>query len=85
MSGSGSNQTVASITITNKGTNYTVADITFSSGDAAARAVLAPDTGHGVQPVKELGAFFIGLNSQLTGNENGDLTVGNDFQTGYSY
>jgi hypothetical protein len=80
MSGSGSSQTVASVTVTNKGTNYTVADITFSAGDAAARAVIAPELGHGVQPIKELGAFFIGLNSQLTGNEGGDLTVGNDFR-----
>ena len=80
MSGSGSNQTVASITINNKGTNYTVADITFSSGDAAARAVIAPELGHGTQPIKELGAFFIGLNTQLTGTENNDLTVGNDFR-----
>ena len=80
MSGSGSTQAVASITINNKGTNYTVANITFGSGDAAARAVISPDTGHGIQPIKELGAFFIGLNSQLTGNENGDLTVGNDFR-----
>ena len=80
MSGSGSTQAVASITINNKGTNYTVANITFGSGDAAARAVISPETGHGIQPIKELGAFFIGLNSQLTGNENGDLTVGNDFR-----
>ena len=80
MSGSGSSQAVASITINNKGTNYTVANITFGSGDAAARAVISPETGHGIQPIKELGAFFIGLNSQLTGNENGDLTVGNDFR-----
>jgi hypothetical protein len=80
MSGSGSNQTVASITINNKGTNYTVADITFSSGDAGARAVISPERGHGTNPINELGAFFIGLNSQLTGTENGDLTVGNDFR-----
>jgi len=75
-----SGTSITGITITNKGTNYTVADITFSAGDAAARAVIAPETGHGVQPIKELGAFFIGLNSQLTGNEGGDLTVGNDFR-----
>ena len=80
MSGSGSNQTVDSINITNKGTNYTVADITFSAGDASARAVISPELGHGVQPIKELGAFFIGLNTQLTGTESGDLTVGNDFR-----
>ena len=80
MSGSGSNQTVDSINITNKGTNYTVADITFGAGDASARAVISPELGHGVQPIKELGAFFIGLNTQLTGTEGGDLTVGNDFR-----
>lgn len=80
MSGSGANQTVDSINITNKGTNYTVADITFSAGDASARAVISPELGHGVQPIKELGAFFIGLNTQLTGTEGGDLTVGNDFR-----
>ena len=80
MSGSGSTQTVASITVDAKGTDYTVADITFSTGDAAARAVIAPVRGHGTDPVTELGAFFIGLNTQLTGAEDGDLTVGNDFR-----
>lgn len=81
MSGSGSNQTVASITVNNKGTDYTVADITFSAGDAGARAVIAPKGGHGTDPITEVGAFFIGLNSQLIGADgNGDLTVGNDFR-----
>ena len=80
MSGSGSNQTVASITVDTKGTDYTVADITFSTGDAAARAVIAPARGHGTDPVTELGGFFIALNTQLTGTEDGDLTVGNDFR-----
>tara|TARA_B100000927_G_C16473904_1_gene472626 strand:+ start:1898 stop:3487 length:1590 start_codon:yes stop_codon:yes gene_type:complete len=80
MSGSGSTQQVASITVNNKGTDYTVADITFSSGDAAARAVLAPKDGHGVNPKEELGAFFIAVNSQLIGNDGSDLTVGNDFR-----
>ena len=80
MSGSGSSQTVASITVDAKGTDYTVADITFSTGDAAARAVIAPARGHGTDPVTELGGFFIALNTQLTGAEDGDLTVGNDFR-----
>ena len=80
MSGSGSNQTVASITVDAKGTDYTVADITFSTGDAAARAVIAPARGHGTDPITELGGFFIALNTQLTGAEDGDLTVGNDFR-----
>lgn len=80
MSGSGSNQTVSAITVTAKGTDYTIADITFSAGDAAARAVISPNRGHGFDPVTELGAFFIGLNTQLSGTESGDLTVGNDFR-----
>ena len=80
MTGSGSSQSVASITVSAKGTNYTITDITFSSGDAAARAVIAPHTGHGVRPIQELGAFFIALNSQLGGSDNTDLTVGNDFR-----
>ena len=67
-----------------KGTDYTVADIVISSDgsgqDATARAVIAPRGGHGVNPVKELGAFFIALNTQLDGSVNGDITVGNDFR-----
>src|SRR6056300_1199421 len=74
---------VTAITVNNKGTNYRVADITFSGGggsDAGARAVLSPKGGHGVDPVSELGGFFISLNTKLDGNDGGDLTVGNDFR-----
>ena len=74
---------VTAVTITAKGTNYTVVDITFSGGggsDAGARGVLSPAAGHGVDPVSELGAFFVSINSQLSGTEGGDLTVGNDFR-----
>ena len=78
-----SNGVVTAVTVNNKGTNYRVADITFSGGggsDAGARAVLAPKGGHGVDPVSELGGFFISLNTKLDGNDNGDITVGNDFR-----
>jgi hypothetical protein len=74
---------VTAITIANKGTNYRVADIVISGGagsDATARAVIAPKAGHGVDPVSELGGFFVALNSKLDGNDGGDLTVGNDFR-----
>ena len=71
---------VESITVTAKGTDYTIADIVFSAGDASARAVLTPPAGHGVDPVKELGAFYVGINVQLDGAGGGDLTVGNDFR-----
>ena len=74
---------VTGITIANKGTNYRVADIVISGGagsDATARAVIAPKAGHGVDPVSELGGFFVALNTKLDGNDGGDITVGNDFR-----
>lgn len=75
---------ISSIVLNDKGTDYTVADIVISSDgsgqDATARAVIAPRNGHGVDPVKELGAFFVALNTQLDGSVNGDITVGNDFR-----
>lgn len=71
---------VNSITITNKGTDYSVAHIAFSSGDATARCVIAPPSGHGTDPVAELGAFFVGVNATLDGNEGQDITVDNDFR-----
>ena len=83
MAGSGSSQTVASITINDKGTDYNVADIVISGGGgslATARAVISPPNGHGTDPISELGAFFVAINTQLSGSEGGDLTVGQDFR-----
>ena len=67
----------------NKGDNYTVAEIVITGGsgsNGAARAVIAPPGGHGTDPVSELGAFYVAVNTQLSGSESGDLTVGNDFR-----
>ena len=70
----------------NKGDGYTVADLLIGSVTSgggtggAARAVIAPPGGHGIDPVKELGAFYVAVNTQLSGSEGGDLTVGNDFR-----
>ena len=74
---------VTGVTIANKGTNYRVADLVISGGagsDATARAVISPKAGHGVDPVSELGGFFVALNTKLDGNDGGDITVGNDFR-----
>ena len=74
---------VTAVTIANKGTNYRVVDLVISGGagsDATARAVISPKAGHGIDPVSELGAFFVALNTKLDGNDGGDLTVGNDFR-----
>lgn len=67
----------------NKGDNYTVAEIVITGGsgsNGAARAVIAPPGGHGTDPISELGAFYVAVNTQLSGSESGDLTVGNDFR-----
>jgi hypothetical protein len=80
---------ITAIAVNAKGTDYTVADIVITHNNASggtagsgatARAVIAPPDGHGVDPIKELGAFYVAINSQLTGSEAGDLTVGNDFR-----
>ena len=78
-----SSNKLSSVTVTNKGTDYTVADIVISGGGgdgATARAVISPQGGHGVDPISELGAFYVGINTLLSGSESGDLTVGQDFR-----
>ena len=70
----------------NHGKNITVATITVSGGgattDATPRAIIAPNRGHGTDPVAELGGFLIALNTQLVGagGAGADLTIGNDFR-----
>jgi hypothetical protein len=78
--------TAGSGTEANKGDGYTVADLLIGSVTSgggtggAGRAIITPSGGHGIDPVKELGAFYVAVNSQLSGSEGGDLTVGNDFR-----
>ena len=84
MAGSGGSQTVSAIALTDKGTDYRVAKVSFSGGTpdtvAQARAILAPKQGHGVDPVRELGSFFISLNTKLDNSSGDDITTGNDFR-----
>ena len=80
-----SGNAVTAINITAKGSGYTFANIAITGGggsNAAANATLAPGLGHGVDPISELGAFFVAINTQLTGagGAGSDLTVGNDFR-----
>lgn len=70
---------ITGITVSNVGANYNVANIviTDSTGtNATARAVLSPKSGHGTNPVAELGGFYIGLRILLSGGEGaGDFIV----------
>lgn len=83
------NGAITALALTDKGTDYSVADITITHNNASggtagtgatARAVIAPKGGHGVDPVTELGAFYIGLNTLLGGTDNTDLVIGQDFR-----
>ena len=69
----------------NKGTGYTVAKVDIAdSGDgvnATARAIIAPGKGHGTDPVRELGGFYIGINTQISGATDAtDIVNTNDFR-----
>jgi len=51
-----------------------------SGTTATARAVLTPLDGHGFNPVKELGAYYIGLTVKLEYAEGNDFVVDNAFR-----
>ena len=74
---------VESINVTTPGSGYTQANVIISHANgvgAVARAVVSPAEGHGTDPVKELGAFYISTNVTLEYGEDGDFTVDNAFR-----
>ena len=75
---------VSRLTTTAAGTGYSVAKIEVEAGLAGtgleARAVIAPVSGHGVDPVAELGGFYVGLNSQISGVDDIDIANNQDFR-----
>ena len=67
------------------GSGYTQANITIAGGapsvNATARVVISPQGGHGADPVKELGGYYIMIDTQLIADEGtGDFIVDNDFR-----
>jgi hypothetical protein len=76
---------VLSVTVTSTGQGYSWANVVFSNGGvssngASAKAIVSPFLGHGSDPVKELGGFYVLINSKLTYDENNTFTVNNDFR-----
>lgn len=68
------------------GTKYSVAQVSIIDTALAAgsgfqaRAVIPPASGHGVDPVTELGGFYVGLNSQISGVDDTDIANNQDFR-----
>ena len=85
---------ISAVTVTNPGSGYTYgyitdADITTgtNAGGAGSGAeldcIIEPKGGHGFNAIKELGGFFVMLNTNFTGVESGsgsDVSAANDFR-----
>ncbi len=73
---------ITSIDITNGGSGYTNATVTIT-GDGAgatARVVFPPAGGHGANPVRELGGFYVMMANDFQQDESGTLPITNDFR-----
>jgi hypothetical protein len=74
---------VTSITITAAGTGYTWATVSVGGGGTGATctAIIPPAGGHGYDVPRELGAYYLILDVQLSYDEgSGDFPVGNSFR-----
>lgn len=74
---------VSSIIVNTVGTGYKRATVTISGGggaNAEAVAIISPLGGHGSDPVEELSAFYVMVNSRLDGTESSTFSVANDFR-----
>jgi len=71
---------VTRVTVTNVGSGYTRATVSFSSGAAAATAVISPKGGHGSDAVEELGGKYVMINSRLDGSESNTISTANEFR-----
>ena len=65
-------------------TYATVTPVTSAGSDASLYAIISPKNGHGYDAVKELGGFFVMLNTRLEYNETdgteADFPVSNDYR-----
>lgn len=66
----------------NAGSGYSVARVVIGGPGSGAivRPVLSPKGGHGTDPVRELGGYFVGATIRLESADNTDLILGNSFR-----
>lgn len=76
--------TIESVTVTNQGSGYTKAtvEIVGSNKSAKLKAVLEPKTGHGKNPMAELGGSYLAISVELNGNEENKISLVEYRQTG---
>ena len=77
--------TVTRVIPSTGGSGYSVAqvsiiDSSLNGSGFKARAVIAPPSGHGVDPVAELGGFYIAVNTQISGVDDTDIANNQDFR-----
>ena len=71
---------VVKVEMTNRGSGYTYADVSFSSGAAAARAIISPTNGIGADPRIDLRSSALMFNGRPDADEDGALLIGQDFR-----
>ena len=76
---------VTGITMNTVGSGYSRAVVTLNGGSpstpATARAVITPAGGHGSDPIKELGGFYVMVQVLLEGADgSGDFIIDNDYR-----
>jgi hypothetical protein len=77
-----STTSIERIIITNKGAGYTYANVSISStsNTATARAIVSPPGGHGHNPLEELGASSVIINTRIRGTEDNILDIANEIR-----
>ena len=81
-----SGNSIVRVIPSNSGTNYSVGQVSIinsaltAGSGFTARAVIPPPSGHGVDPVAELGGFYIAVNTQISGVDDTDIANNQDFR-----
>ena len=74
---------ITDIVVTNQGSGYTYANVTITSSEgsgAEAIAPVSPISGHGTDPIGELGCSHVMFTVEFDGNENGIIPTDIDFR-----
>lgn len=74
---------VTDVIVTNQGSGYTFANVSITSSEgsgAVAIAPVSPISGHGTDPISELGCSHVMFTAQFNGDENGFIPTDIDFR-----